>query len=481
MGHRSPRRRRLTAVALAAAGLAAGTLLTACGSGGTYTITAVFSSAEGLFAGNSVEVLGVARGSVVAVRPGDGHVTVTLAVDDSQPLPAGVRAALTTPQLLGEPSVELSPGYRGGPRLPAGATIPERRTSVPVSTDQLLRDLQTFLAQVNPNAVHGTVTNLAQDLKNQGQGLNTLLDQGAATLQLLADKGDDLGRLNGTLADIAATLRQQTGTITNLLQDYDTVSGVLAANSGPLGDAITQLDQASQQLVTLLAPNLQPLQSEIGTITQVGRTLDRNLASVDQGLASSVALFSASARAYDPTYNWLNLNVQLAPGTTSAVVAGLVRDRLAGICRRIEANHSSGLSPSELQTLSECGNPDSGFFDPLLSSIPGLLDGSSTSAQAPSAQSILSQGLSEIPGLSSSQSQAITQLPASSLSGSNPAPTQTQDGNPMSGNVQLNPAPVQPAPSSGGTSSGLGGLLKGLVGTVGDGLGAVGHFIGGIL
>lgn len=478
MGASGTRRRRWAAGVLAAAAVAGGTLLSACGSGGSYTVTAVFSSAEGLFPGNAVDVLGVARGTVTAVQPGDGRVKVTMAIDAGQALPSGVRAALANPQLLGEPSVELSPGYQGGPRLPAGATIPESRTAVPVSTDQLLRDLQTFLAQVDPQAVHGTVTNLTQDLQGQGQGLNALLGQGAATLQLLAQKGDDLGRLDGTLADIAGTLRQQTGTITTLLQDYDTVSGVLAAHAGPLGDAITQLDQASQQLAALLDPNLQPLQGEVGTITQVGRTLDRNLASVDQGLASSVALFSASARAYDPTYNWLNLNVQLAPGTTASVVAGLVRDRLAGICRRIAAHHAAGLSPAQLQTLQTCGNPDSGFFDPLLGAIPGILAGTSSSP-APSAQSILAQGLSQIPGLTPSQSQSLSQLPASSLSGSNPPPTQAQGGNPMSGTVQLHPAPVEPPTTSSG-SSGLGGLLHGLVGLVGGGFGSIGHVLGGI-
>ena len=82
-------------------------------------------------------------------------------------------------------------------------------------------------------------------------------------------------------------------------------------------------------------PNLQPLEADVGTVTTVGRTLDRNLASVDEILQNGNNLFQGAERAYDPTYNWLDLNLQTAPGVTGAYMAGLIRDRLAGICRRI--------------------------------------------------------------------------------------------------------------------------------------------------
>lgn len=468
---RRRRWRRLTAAVAAAA--TASTMLAGCiGGSSPSTVTAVFSSAQGLFPGNAVDILGVPAGTVTAVKPGAHRVVVTMAVDAGHTLPADVHASLTNPQLLGEPSIELSPGYTGGPTLADHAVIPLARTSVPISTNQLLKDLQTFLGKINPHTVGGVVTNLSQDLQGQGKALNTLINQGAATLQLLARKGDALGRLNTSLAQITATLRQHTATITTLLQDYDTVSGILSANSKPLGDAIKQLAATSQQLATLLAPNLTPLEQDIGTITKVGRTLDRNLPSVDQGLSSSVALFAAAGKAYDPLHNWLNLNNQLPPGTTSAIVAGLVRDRLAGICRRILAHHSQGLSGAEQATLGTCGNPASGYFDKIFGLIPTILNSGGSNPPAPSPQSLLAQGVHQIPGLSSAQQQQLSHVPASSLTGSTPAPTS------MGGSVTLHPAPPQ-SPTSTSTSSptststtttttsgGLGGLLHGLLGMV---------------
>lgn len=456
------------AVAVMGATAVAATTLSGCIGGPSPTkVTAIFKTAQGLFPGNAVDVLGVAVGTVTSVHPTGTEVVVQLSINGGRSVPANVHATLTNPQLLGEPSIQLSPGYTGGPKLADHAVIPMSRTSVPISTNRLLLDLQTYLAKINPHAVGGVVTNLSQDLKGQGQGLNTLIHQAAGTLQLLARKGNDLGRLNGTLAQITGVLRQHTATITSLLQSYDTVSGILAANSGPLGSSIKELAATSQQIAQLLSPNLKPLVQDIGTITQVGRTLDRNLPSIDLGLSSSVALFSAAGRAYDPLYNWLNLNNQLPPGTTSAIVAGLVRDRLAGICRRILANHSQGLSSAQKQTLATCGNPASGYFNQLFGLIPSIVNGSSGSGSAPSAQSLLATGASQIPGLTQAQSQQLTHVPASSLSGSNPAPS----GSSLGSSVTLHPAapqsPTTTSPSTTTTTSGgVGGLLNGLFGAI---------------
>ena len=469
------RRRWRPAAPLAAVVAVSATVLAACGGGpGPYTVTAVLPSAEGLFAGNAVDVLGVGAGTVTAVRPQLHDVVVTMAVDGSQALPADVHAALTTPQLLGEPSIELSPGYTTGPRLRPGAVIPESRTSVPISTDQLLRDLQQFLGQVDAPSVGKVIANLAADLDGQGQALHGLIANGAGTLSELAAKGSDLGRLEGSLASITATLRQRTATVTQLLQSYSTVAHVLATDSGPLGDSITELANASQQLAALLNPNLQPLTKDVGTITEVGRTLDRNVASLDEGVSSSVALFSAAGRAFDPTYNWLNLNNQLAPGVTASVVAGLVRDRLAGICRRVLAHHASGLSASQTQTLQSCGDQNSGFFDPLLSLVPSLLTQASQSeagtAADPTPLQLLAQGLAKIPGLSASQKATLSQVPASSLT--TPPTTPTTADSLGTGTDLPVKAPVSDTEANQSGGGLLGGLLHGALG--------VAHFFGSL-
>ena len=445
----------------------------------TYPINVVYSSAPGLFSGAAVDVLGVKVGTVTNVQNVGDKVHVSLAVDQGTRIPSSAFASLVAPQLLGSPDVDLNPGYTGGPSLAAGATIPPDHTAIPVSTDELLKELQKTLNAINPHAVGNLVSNLATDLDGQGANLNKLIASAAGTVQLLADKGNDLGRLNGTLAQLTGTLDTDTSQIEQLVQQYDTVSTTVAQHSGQLNDAITQLAGASSGLVSLLVPNLQPLEADVGTVTTVGRTLDRNLSSVDEILQNGNNLFQGAERAYDPNYNWLDLNLATAPGVTGAYIAGLLRDRLAGICRRIVADHSSGLSAAVISTLNQCGNPSSGFFDPLLNDIPTILNTLSGGSSAATAQSLLQQGLTQISNAEQG-SQGAPSAPAAPTPGQkSPASTSTTTTSttvPGSTTTTTTPCGLlgvvlgcsggsgsgsgSGANSSGGSSSGLGGLLS---------------------
>jgi len=428
----------------------------------TYPMKAVFASANGLFPGNAVEMLGAPVGTVTNVVNTGNTVLVSMEVQTKYPVPAGVQAALESPQVLGEPSIELSPGYTGGPRMPPGRTIPLARTSVPVSTDQLLKDVQSFLSQVDPQATGNLITNLSQDLSGQGASLNQLLGNAAGTIQLLATQGSNLGQLTTSLAQITATLQTRTTTLSNLITDYNTVSAVVASHQAQLGTAISDLAGATNQLSQFLGPNLVPLENDVAGVTQVTRTVSANLGNLDTLLNSTNLLFAAAGRAYDPTQNWLNLNLALPAGTTASLVSGYIRDRLAGICRRLLANHAAGLPAATLQTLGVCGNPNSGFFDPLLAVIPSILNqltsGPGGGPSATALAALIAKGMTMIPGAADIQPPAATAPAATPASAAPAAPSLASPGA-----SQLAPLPSVPAtpPSSGG---GVGGLLKGLLG-----------------
>jgi phospholipid/cholesterol/gamma-HCH transport system substrate-binding protein len=442
----------------------------------TYPVNVVYSSAPGLFTGAAVDVLGVKVGSVTDVQNVGNTVHVTLAVNQGTKIPASAFASLVAPQLLGSPDIDLNPGYTGGPYLASNATIAQSHTAVPVSTDELLKELQRSLSALNPHAVGSLVSNLATDLNGQGQNLNKLIASAAGTVQLLAEKGNNLGQLNGTLAQLTGTLDTDTANIEQLIQQYDTVSTTVAQHSGQLNDAITQLSQASANLVQLLVPNLQPLEADVGTVTTVGRTLDRNLANVDEILQNGNNLFHGAQRAYDPNYNWLNLNLQTAPGVTGAYLAGLLRDRLAGICRRLATNHTNALTAAVLATLAQCGNPTSGFFDSLVNQIPAIINTLTGQTPSTTAQSLLQQGLQQIQnatqnaGANSTTPPAAPNAPNSPGSSTTPTtapPTTTTTTKPCNLLTQLlGCKPASGSSSGSGSSSnsssggGLGGLLS---------------------
>jgi phospholipid/cholesterol/gamma-HCH transport system substrate-binding protein len=428
-GNGRPRRLRRRALRwgwlVMAAVVVAGTLLGVEESGGTatYPVTAVFAQAPGLFPGAAVEQLGVPVGTVTSVRNVGDEVLVGLAIDHGRAVPAQAQASLVSPQILGEPSIELEPGYTGGPTLRSGATIPIGRTAVPVSTERVLKSLEAMLKKVNPHAVGHLVTNLADDLQGEGKTLNKLIAGAAGTLKVLATKADDLGQLSGSLAQLTGTLDSRTSQITQLITDYDTVSGVIAQHSAQLGGAVTQLSEASTQLVQLLVPDLAPIESDVGSVTRVGRTLDRNLTSVDKTLSSASALFAGAERAYTPTYNWLTLNSQLPTGLTGAILAGLVEHRLEGVCRRVLAHHATALTAKQRQTLATCGSQSSSFFGPIVNQIPAVLnDVSAGKLPTASPAQMFKQGLAKIPGASG------TKTPSTSPSAPSPGSTSKGSG-----------------------------------------------------
>jgi phospholipid/cholesterol/gamma-HCH transport system substrate-binding protein len=440
------------------------------GGGGSYNFTAELASGQGLFSGSHLQVLGLTEGTVTSVRNVGDHVVVGLSLPSSVAVPADVHAIVVAPELLGQRSVDLEPGYSGGPRLANGAVIPQARTAVPAETNTVLRELTSYLSQLNPQSVHDLVVNLSQDLNGQGQALNSLIGHAAGTIQLLADKGNQLGQLDGSLAQLTGSLDSRSSAIEALIRDYDGVSGVIATDRVQLDGAIQALSNASTQLTSFLSPNLAPLEKDIGALTTVGRTLDRNLGSVDQILSSSADLFAGTGRAVDPQHAWLVLNNQAPPGTTGMVVADELRDRLAGICRRVLANHSAGLPANTIQTLRTCGNPASGFFNSVLGLIPQVLDSlsgaqtnsASSAQQVQQQQQAFGQALSMIPGISPTQ--------RSQLSNPTVSPTQSSSsGTGASAPPSSLLAPLSPAPSSGSGShtgshtgsSGVTGLVLG--------------------
>ena len=443
-----------------------------------YTVEARFASGQGLFPGTPVSLLGVKVGSVTAVHNEGSSVLVTMRLDPSEPVPAGVDAQLVAPELLGEPDIELSPGYTGGPLLAAGAVIPESRTEVPATTEQMLSELERVLGAIRPASAHQLVTALAADLEGQGAKLNSLLANAASTVSLLAGKGTDIGQLEGELAALTGTLSSHETELAQLVTAYDTVSAVLASHQQQLGQAITQLANATSQLAGLITPNLKPIEQDVAVITTVGRTLDRNLGSLDEAIGASDRLFAAAHLAYDPVHNWLNLNNQLAPGMTMGVVEGLVRDRLAGVCRRMLAHHSAGLDRQALATLAAGGNPRSGYFDPVLGLVQRVLEGLPAASGSPS--SGLSSAVATIPGLTQAQRSQVTKAfaaPPATTGTPSSSGTATKAGNPTGSIDQtvdqlLGPLPALAGPSTGsssptgtsgatGTTGGLGSLLSG--------------------
>ncbi|WP_421121518.1 MCE family protein [Aquihabitans daechungensis] len=325
-------------------------------------ITADFERGTGLYPGSPVRVLGIDVGTITTVRNVDGHVRVRMQLDEGTRLPADAHATIVPLTLLGERYVQLGPHYDGGPRLRDGDRIPLTRTSVPAEIDDLLRGLQDFMGAIDPERAGDVVTNLAELVDGRGADVNDLLANASGTLDLLADEGDDIKAIIASLRDLTATLEGRTASIESLIRNYDLVSQVLVDNKDDLDGVITQLDRATVELATLLEVHEDPLREDVKILATSTGTVAANVDNIQITLASTVKLFEAAGRAYESRTNSLRVNNQLSPELTSDILAGRLRDRIAGLCRRLG--------------IASCSDPASPLLNEVAGLLPGILAGS---------------------------------------------------------------------------------------------------------
>jgi hypothetical protein len=240
---------------------------------------------------------------------------------------------------------------------------------VPFEVDELLRGLQDYLGAIDPQNASDLVTNLADIVDGQGAELNDLLGTASDTLGVLADKGDEIGTIVDSLSELSRTLGGRTETIQELVRSYDQVSGVLADNDESVNRFILDLNDLATEVRGLLQRHDQPLRDDVGTLTTVGRTLQRNISRLRTVIASTPRLFAAAQLAYDSEHNVLPLNNQLEPGLATDLYKSRLRDRLAGLCRRLIVRFT-GTALGTALAESGCSAATSTFWQPLFA-IPG--------------------------------------------------------------------------------------------------------------
>lgn len=320
----------LTAFALVASGCTA----LAGPDSGSREIKAEFSRAVQLFPGNSVRVLGVKVGRVLNVEVTDDATEATFRIEDPDiKLPADVKATIIPVSLLGERYIQLFPAYEGGPTFD-DETIPLERTTVPAEQDELLRGLNEYFGAIDPDNVGEFVSNAAEILEGNGEGLNRLIDKGSSVIQTLASKRDSLAGLIGELNTLTVTLSTRQGAIARLIHSFNTVGRTLNENRSALEGTVDGLTEAATQLSSLLIDNRDPLGEDIRSFTRTFRTLSRNAKAFARTGHWAKRLFAAASRAMDYERNWLRLGNQGGP--LFELIVQRLEDRLVGVCIRLE-------------------------------------------------------------------------------------------------------------------------------------------------
>ncbi|WP_188782622.1 MCE family protein [Nocardioides phosphati] len=258
--------------------LLVGTVLVLRSSGGTEVL-AHFDTAPGLYAGDDVRVLGVRVGKVVSVTAGDGGVDVKLRVEGDQKIPASAHAAIVAPSLVSGRFVQLAPAWRSGPTLADGAEIPADRTAVPISFDEVKKELTDLSTALGPEAgrrgsldqaISTIEANLADGNSTQLRASVTQLHDAAAAL---ASGRSDLFTTVRNLNQFTRNLAVHDAAVSGFTTELDHVAAMLRDNRTQVTGAVRDLHTALHASAALLGRNQAQLTHALRGTQQLSGTV----------------------------------------------------------------------------------------------------------------------------------------------------------------------------------------------------------------
>lgn len=281
------------------------------------TITAYFTSAASLYAGNPVEVLGVPVGKVTSVSPQPDRVKVEISIRDDVKLPADVHALQVSPSLISGRSLTLAPAYKGGAELADHAVIPVERTEVPLDVNDLFRSANGLAKALGPKGANktGSLTRLlrvmATNLKGNGSGIaNAIRDLGSATGTLSDSRTDLTGTVRGLQAFVT-TLADHDGGMRELNTQLATVTGSLAGDRDDLGAALKQLSRTLGNVAGFVRENRAGLRANVNRLSRVSRVLVRERAILGQVLDEAPTGLSNLSNSYNAAGGTLDVRMDL--------------------------------------------------------------------------------------------------------------------------------------------------------------------------
>jgi phospholipid/cholesterol/gamma-HCH transport system substrate-binding protein len=297
----------------------------------TITISARFATAPGLFVGNQVKILGMRVGSVSSVTPGPTYVTVQMVIPSSTKIPADAQAFIMAPNIINDRFVQLNPPYTGGPTMADNGSIPESRTAVPVSVDEVIDSLNQFALALGPSGANqkGALSNLlhaaAVAFGPNGSALHSTLLNLGQLFGSLSSQGPDLTDLFDNLGNLSKVASQYTGTYEAFARDLADVSTILSSDGSDLGSALANLQQFLGQLATFIHTNASAFGSSVENLNLFAGTVAKEQAQMEQAWGILPVALQNLNNAIDPATGALRARVDEV-GNSAALVQSVCGD-----------------------------------------------------------------------------------------------------------------------------------------------------------
>lgn len=270
------------------------------------TITAHFVSATGIYPGDEVRVAGVKVGTIGAIEPRGGQVTMTLRIDNGVPIPADAKAVIVAQSLVAARYVQLAPAYEtSGPTMHDGAVIPVERTAIPVEWDEVKAQLTKLATDLGPRSgVSGTslsrfIDSASAAMDGNGDKLRRTLTELSGVGRILADGSGDLVDVIKNLQTVVTALRDSNQQVVEFQDRFATLTAVLNDQTD-VGTALSDLSSAIGDVQRFVAGSRDQTSEQVQRLANVTQNLVDHKLDIENLLHAAPNAVSNGYSIYDP-------------------------------------------------------------------------------------------------------------------------------------------------------------------------------------
>lgn len=222
----------------------------------TYTVNAHFAQSGGIFTGAAVTYRGVGIGQVSKMKLTDKGVDVLLGINKGEDkIPKNSVALVGNKSAVGEQYVELQPQSDGGPYLKNGSEIDTPNTRIPVSTTEILTNLDNLVQSVPQADLRTVVAESGAAFKDAGPSLGQIIDTSSSFIKTAEANFDTTTALIKDSRVVLQTQVDKGSAIRSFSKNLALFSGTVADNDKYLRALIDNGSATANELRTFLEQN----------------------------------------------------------------------------------------------------------------------------------------------------------------------------------------------------------------------------------
>lgn len=253
----------------------------------TYEVAAEFTDATGLTSGDEVRLAGVRIGKVGGVDVDRGTAIVSMNIDERYALPEGSRMELAWKNLLGQRFVRIVPpadAVPGGPGIEPETRLTVADTSAAADLSLLLNNTEPLFAQLDVPRLNSVMSTLAAATAGREATYAQGISDAQVLLAELDTRREAIDRSLVNLDTIITGIAERDEEVSRFLVAFASTAETLAASSGDVGLAVTQLDTLVAVADDVLTASVDDLDVVIDQSIDILDTVVANADSLEEGI-----------------------------------------------------------------------------------------------------------------------------------------------------------------------------------------------------